>query len=184
LLADLAKVRKDGTLAALAQFEQGHTDHDLIKNELLVARREVFDRAYASFIERYEVEADVAKLVRAMVTFAEQNGPAVAVRFLRKEPVSAKSADNAVRKSAYYAGTASLPSQYFEGEYARSRESETGQVLVDGLQAAFPSEVLSFSLDEPAAAEDKLPEVSKPTLFLTYKTEMSGGYTTNRPRNV
>ncbi len=185
LLADLQKVRQNGTLAALAQFEKSHADHEIIKNELRVARREVFDKAYAGFLERFSVEPDIAKLFRAMVTFAEQNGPQVEVRFRRKEPVSAKSADNAIRRSAYYAGTASLPSQYFEGEYAAAREKETGEALVEGLQAAFPAEVLAFAQGESTPAEeDKIPEVDKPTLFLTYKTEMSGGYTTNRPRNV
>ncbi len=184
LLEALDSVKKEGTLAALSAFEKTHPEHEVIKTELAVARHAVFDAAYKSYLERFGPEDEVAALFRAMVTFSEKHGPEVEVRFRRKLSDGAKVTDNALRRSAYFAGNSSLPSQYFEAEHAEPREKDAAAALVDQLQKAFPSEVLKFVAGENAEYTDELPAVQKPTLFISYRTTLSGGYTTNRPRNV
>src|SRR5690606_33155207 len=75
-------------------------------------------------------------------------------------------------------------SQYFEAEHAKPREDAAAEALAGALQKAFPQEVLQFVAGPPLEGEAELPQVDKPTLFVTYRTTLSGGYTTNRPRNV
>ncbi len=184
LLAELEKVREAGTLTALRDFEKAHPQHGVIKSEIGVARKAVFESAYKSYVEAHSPSKEVARLFRAMVTFSEQHGPEVLVRFRRSLSDGAKVTDNALRRSAYFAGNSSLPSQYFEAEHAAPREEATANALIEQLQKAFPAEILRFVHGEHAAYEDDLPKVDKPTLFISYRTTLSGGYTTNRPRNV
>jgi hypothetical protein len=184
LLRELEKVREAGTLEALAAFAKQHPQQALIEQEVALARRAVFDSAYAEFKKNSDASDLVRRLFRQMVTASETAGPEVEVRFLRKEPVSARSADSAIRRSAYYGGAASLPSQYFTAEAAKPREDAAAAKLAAALQESFPSEVLKFMPGESASGDEELPKTTRPTLFMTYKTEMSGGYTTNRPRNV
>ncbi len=115
---------------------------------------------------------------------AEQHGPTVEVRFRRESPASVERADSAIRRSAYFTGSKAIPSQYFTGALANERESRAAVALVDALQAAFSLNVLRFVVKPSEEGVGDPPSTDKPTIFVNHKTEMSGGYTTNRPRGV
>lgn len=184
LLNELAKVREEGTLAALNRFREEHPEHRVVEPEVVAARRAVYEAALAEFKKAHPVSDEVQDLMRSMVSYSEKHGPDVEIRFRRQLSSSAKVTDNALRRSAYYAGTSSLPSQYFEAEHAKPREEAAAAALAEALQKAFPKEVLHFVPGPSLEGEDDFPKVDKPTLFVTYRTTLSGGYTTNRPRNV
>lgn len=184
LLKELAKVREQGTLAALNRFLREHPENRMVEPEVAAARHAVYDAAYADFKKAYAPTEEVQGLFRAMIAFSEKHGPEVQLRFRRQLSSSAKVTDNALRRSAYFAGSSSLPSQYFEAEHAKPREDAAAEALAGALQKAFPQEVLQFVAGPPLEGEAELPQVDKPTLFVTYRTTLSGGYTTNRPRNV
>lgn len=184
LLGELEQVRAAGTLEALSEFVKRHPDHRVVEAELGLARRAVFDAAFATYVREYAPSEAVQKRIRAMISLSEQQGPEVELRFRRNSAKSAKTADSAIRRSAYYGGSSSLPSQYFEDEHMNPREQDALRELAESLQRAFPPEVLRFVPAANAEGDSELPEVQRPTWFITYRFEMSGGYTTNRPRNV
>jgi hypothetical protein len=119
-----------------------------------------------------------------LIKYAEKHGPDVEIRFRMDVPKTAEIADSSIRKSAYYTGPSALPSQYFTPKFRRPRETVAGEKVVSQLQADFSPEILKFRLGEPLEGSGDLPEVQVPTLFVTQRPEMSGGYTTQRPRGV
>jgi hypothetical protein len=184
LLRDLVRVQQEGTLGALEQFKATTPAHKVIEPELAAARAQVFAAALAQYKAKARPDERIQQVFEALLRHSERQGPSVQVRFRREVPKSAERSDSAIRRSAYYAGKASLPSQYFSKEYAEPREKVAGQALVEALQKHFSPEILRFELGPGLEGEGELPKVDVPTLFITHTTEMSGGYTTNRPRGV
>lgn len=184
LLRDLEQVRAARTLEAIAQFRTAHPQHALVEAELVQARHDVFALALADYNKRSNASDKVQELFRTLIAFSEKQGPSVELRYRGNIPASAERSDNAIKRSAYFTGKSSLPSQYFAREYAEPREKAAAASLLPELQKNFSTEVLSFSSGAPLEGGGELPKVERPTLFVSYTTEMSGGYTTNRPRNV
>lgn len=184
LLKELQRVRATSDLAALETFKAQHPSSGLIADELDAVRKEVFREALTSFKSKYQPSDDAAAFFEAAIRYAEQHGPIVELTIRRELPPSMDRADSAIRKSSYFTGQKSVPSQYFQGAAAELREARALSALVDVLQPAFSPSVLRFVTKpgEEGTATDR--EVDKPTLAVNYKTEMSGGYTTNRPRGV
>jgi hypothetical protein len=52
------------------------------------------------------------------------------------------------------------------------------------MQSTFSPSILRFVTNRGEEGAGAEPTVLRPTLLISYKTEMSGGYTTNRPRGV
>jgi hypothetical protein len=183
LLRDLAEASKGGTLDTVSQFRQAHPMHALVEPELAQARHAVYEAALAA-VNKSKASDKVQTLFRTLIGLSEKQGPDVEVRYRANIPSSAERSDSAIRRSAYYAGKSSLPSQYFAREYAEPREKAAAAALVAALQKPFSQEVLKFSEGERLEGQGEFPKLERPTLFVSYTTEMSGGYTTNRPRNV
>lgn len=184
MLTELARVRDQGTLAAIAEFEKAHPKHGFVAAELASARKAVFANAIESFEQSSLAGPNVKAFFADLIRYSEKHGPDVEVRFRMDVPKTAEIADSSIRKSAYYTGPSALPSQYFTAEHSRPREAEAGEKIVKQLQAQFSPEILTFRLGTALEGGEDLPEVQVPTLFITQRPEMSGGYTTQRPRGV
>lgn len=185
LIKELHRVRAASDLTALESFKDQHPRASLVEEELIAVRKSVYAEAIESFSRKHKSTADAARFFREAVRFAEQHGPVVELRIRRDTPASIDRADISVRKSAYFTGQKAVPSQYFKGASAEEREERVLNALAGALQTGFSTSILRFvvkpSEEGPMDAE---PTVQVPTLLISYKTEMSGGYTTNRPRGV
>ena len=82
-------------------------------------------------------------------------------------------------------GKEALPSQYFEDQHARKYEQAAGQSIIRELQAAFPTDVLKFSLGSAVPTDQKPPAKPKvPTLLIEHRTTLAGTYFSDRPARV
>lgn len=184
MLAALDAVRQKGTLQAVADFEAAHPKHEFVAAELAAARTAV----YSAAIKRYQETSAAGPRVQAffvdLMKFSKKHGPKVEVRFRLDLPDATEQADSSIRKSAYYTGPSSLPSQYFQRQHSEPRENDAAKRIIDGLQSQFSSEVLQFVQGERIEGGDALPSVEHPTLFVTHRPVLSGGYTTKAPRGV
>lgn len=184
LLRELHRVRTSSDLAALESFKTAHPQHELVAQELAAVRHDVFRTAFDTFKKKHTPSREAAQFLDALAVYAERNGPLVDLRIRRELPSSMDRADSAIRRSSYFTGQKAIPSQYFKGDLARAREEQVLAALVDALQSGFPRSVLRFVSNPGEEGVGPEPVVQRPTLFVSYKTEMSGGYTTNRPRGV
>lgn len=184
LLEELRRVRTSADLTALDSFKETHPDHALVAEELASVRHAVFRAAYEAFEKKYAPNKAASAFISDLITHAEHNGPDIDVRIRRELPPSMDRADSAIRKSSYFTGQKAVPSQYFRGEAAEAREAVVTKALADALQSAFPTSILHFVTNRGEEGAGPEPSVQRPTLLISYKTEMSGGYTTNRPRGV
>lgn len=184
LLKELQRARSTRDLAVIESFKEQHPGYAVVEAELKEARHDVFARALTEFERAYRPAADALAFWRSLFAYAEQNGPTVEVRFRRETPASIERADSAIRRSAYFTGSKAVPSQYFTGALANERESRAATELTEALQRAVSPDVLRFVVKPSEEGAGDPPATDNPTLFVNHKTEMSGGYTTNRPRGV
>ncbi len=185
LLAELTNVRAKGTLAAIDAFKSAHASHPKIAAELAAARHAVYEAARANYVAGAKSGLRVQEFFAELIHYSEQHGPRVELRVQPQVPVSVERADSLLRRSAYFVGNKTLPSQYFARSYAESRERVFLDKLISHLQEPFPQEILHFvpgELVDPAVAE--LPPSEVPTLLIRYRIEMNGAYTTQSPRGV
>jgi hypothetical protein len=186
LLKELEAAHRAGTLTALRQLEKRSPHTHLIQAELQLARRAVYKRAQQKF--RAAAARDNPLLVpffERLLSYAEKHGSRVEVRFWLLPSPGEEQVDNRVRTNPYYVGVKCLPSQYFKGKYVRQREEQTGKAIVERLQAAFPKDVLEFTLGSQLTGESKtLPKVKVPTLFVEHRARLSGTYFSERPKGI
>ncbi|MBI2388788.1 MAG: hypothetical protein HYV09_04145 [Deltaproteobacteria bacterium] len=184
LLVELATAKKAGTLAALTDFEKRRPGHGL-NAEVAAARHEVYQAALASFRARANPkDPNVIAFFERLLASAEKRGdPKVEIRFRQQPSVSLLRADKYVAKHPLFNGETSYPSRYFGPGKLAKHEASLGKVLVDALSAAFPGEVLSFSIGAPAPEGE--PNAAAPTLFLLHRPEWTGmAQPTQRPRGI
>jgi hypothetical protein len=185
LIKELHRIRAASDLPALESFKEKHRHATLVEEELLTVRKAVYAEAIDAFMRKYKPTDDAARFFREAVRFAEQRGPVVELRIRRETPASIDRADISVRKSAYFTGQKAVPSQYFKGAPAEEREARVLNALAGALQAGFSPSILRFVVrSSEEGPMDVEASVDVPTVIVSYKTEMSGGYTTNRPRGV
>lgn len=184
LLKELQRVRAAADLAALSDFKTAHPQHALVADELTAVRHDVFRGALQNFEKKYAPTKEASAFFAELINYAEKNGPAVDLRIRRELPSSMDRADSAIRRSSYFTGQTAVPSQYFKGQLAEAREAQVLAALSEAMQAAFSPSILQFVTNRGEEGSGPEPSVQRPTLLISYKTEMSGGYTTNRPRGV
>jgi hypothetical protein len=117
---------------------------------------------------------------------AEKSGPKVEMRFARKVTRTMEMADAQIKRSPFYMGVVSLPSQYFDEAHARSREETAGKTLAARFAASFPADILSLEMGAPIPDPDApLPAVTIPTICIEHSSQVSGpSYLSARPRGV
>lgn len=185
LLQELEKAKAKGTLSAIEDVPKKFPSHELIAGEIAAARRDVFAKAMADFQKKASSKDEqLVPFVQQLLTYAEKNGPRVALRFAHDFPQDPKMLDQIVSKSKkYYMGNKSLPTQYFLGDEARRREKAFLEKVQKRLQAAFSPDILRFELDPPLKEEnEELPEIKVPTLTFTHRERLSGGFVGGKPK--
>ena len=186
MLVELETIKRAGTITALTDFAKRHPNH-LVDVELQQAIHAVYQLALARYRRESGVrDPAVLSFVERLLASAEQAGPAVLLRFHRKLTRSMEIADSQVKKSPFFMGVASGPSQYFDEAHARAREAAIAKTLVARFSSAFPPDVLSFELGPPVPSSDvALPPARRPTLFIEHSSEVSGAsYLSANPRGV
>jgi hypothetical protein len=186
MLVELDTTKRAGTVSALNDFAKRHPNN-LVDAEL----KQAIHAVYVAALARYKRESGmkdpaVLAFVERLLGFAEKAGPKAEVRFRRKVAKSAEIADNQVKKSPFFMGTPSLPSQYFDDAHSRPREAASGKALMARFAAAFAPDVLSLELGAPITDPDApLPATTVPTLFVEHTAELSGAsYLNANPRGV
>jgi len=186
MLIALENVKKAGTVSALTEFGKKHPNK-LIDNELHQAIHAVYQAALTKYRrEATGRDATVIAFVERLLALAEKSGPKVEMRFRRRVTRTMEMADNQIKRSPFYMGVVSLPSQYFDEAHARSREDAAGKTLAARFAASFPPDVLSLEMGPPIAdADAPLPASTVPTLFIEHTSQVSGpSYLSARPRGV
>src|SRR5260370_15915175 len=146
MLAELESAKKAGTVTVLANFARRHPNN-LVDAELKQATHAVYQAALARYKKESGVrDANVAAFVERLLAFVEKNGPKVELRFRRKNTRSTDIADAQIKKSPYYMGVTSIPSQYFDDAHARPREVTAAKTIANRFASAFPADILSIDL--------------------------------------
>jgi hypothetical protein len=185
LLRELEAAKKKGTLTAIEEVPKKFPGHELITPEIQAARRAIYAQVMADFKAKASSKEEILiPYVQQLLTFAQQNGPKVLLRFFQDFPQDPQMLDKIVSKSKkYYMGNKSLPAQYILGDSARRRE----KVFLDGLQkrlqAAFPEDVLDFEVAPLPSKENEEPTEAKvPTLTFMHRERLSGGFVGGKPK--
>ena len=186
MLIALESVKKAGTVSALNEFGKKHPNK-LVDAEL----RQAIHAVYQSALAKYRKEAAgkdpaVLAFVERLLAVAEKNGPKVEMRFARKVTRTMEMADTQIKRSPFYMGVVSLPSQYFDEGHARSREETAAKTLAARFAASFPADIVSLEMGAPITDPDApLPTPSVPTIFIEHSSQVSGpSYLSARPRGV
>ena len=182
LLKDLAAAQAVGTLTALKDFGKRYARYPVLTNEL---ERAIDARVTATLQQlKPTLAANQNRLLpffERLLRYTTKHGPEVLVRFQRKPTETLEAAEKALRLSAYFTGAKSLPGQYFAAGYAEPREAAAAAAVVDALRVHFPQDLVAARL-APALDADTESKASVPTVLITYHTEMSGAFTSRRPR--
>ena len=183
LLVELEAVKKQGTRAALRDFQNKYSKHEIIAPAVERAVSDHRARVIAEFARAAKPSAEVLDFFRRLLVYTDAHGPKVELRYKRKMADSVARTENQLRKSIFFGGEPSLPAQYFDGARSAKREAELTKTLIAQFMRAFPTDMVSL---EPAAlledASEDLPKVSAPTLLVSHRTEMSGAYLSTQPR--
>ena len=160
----------------------------VMRAEIQVKKQELFQKAARSFqAVAQPTTPGLVGFVGRLLFYAQKNGPEVEIAFRRRssDPKDARDAEAQLQKSAYYLGPDANPSRFFRPEDWEARENEVGKELAARLNQEFAPDILRFKL-VPALADDgsEVPKVSKPTLVITHRTELSGAFMSKKPRGV
>jgi hypothetical protein len=182
LLKELALAEATGTLSALKDFGARYAGYPFLTSYI---DRAVDARLHATLAQlKPALAANQARLLpffERLLRFTAKRGPEVDVRFQRKPTESLDKAEKALQQSAYFTGEKSLPGGYFDAAHAAPRELFAAGALASALGEHFPRDLVAPrtapTLDDAA---DTKPSV--PTLLVSYRTEMSGVFTSKKPR--
>jgi hypothetical protein len=186
LLTELEKARDKESLSALHEFRDGVRHVAVIQPEMEATEKSLFRIALGNYLSTTPMSAEQQAFFTRLLEFTRTHGPKVEVRFRRQVPTDAiDRAEVQLKKSAYYAGPAALPSQYFSAKYAEPRESIVAKALSERCGQAFPKDMLTFELG-PALEDESntTPTVQAPTLVITHRTELSGVFLSRKPRGA
>jgi hypothetical protein len=186
LLVELAEVAGKGSLTALQAFEREQKHAHLVQPEIDKKKAELYQKAARSFAAVAQpTTPGLVGFFGRLLFYAQKNGPEVQIVFRRRMPETAKDAEAQLMKSAYYLGPDSLPSRFFRPEDWEPRERAVAEELAARLNREFPPDILQFK-PGPVMADDgsDFPKVSKPTLVITHRAEMSGAFMSKSPRGV
>jgi len=182
LLKELAAASAAGTLTALNDFRTRYARYPFLQPDI--------DRAVNA-----RIEAALQKIRPTLApgqsrcsecggpigAYAAKHGAEVDVRFQRKPTESFDAAEKALHQSAYFTGEKSLPRQYFDAEHAAPREAAAASAIAGAIAEHFPPDLVApktqTTLDDSADTKATLP-----TVLITYHTEMSGAFSSKKPR--
>ena len=185
LLSELGDVAAKNSLTALQAFERDQPHHDLVQKEIEQKRAELYQRVVRSFTAAAQPNtAGLVGFFGRLLFYAQKHGPVVEIAF-RRRPVDSQDAETQLSKSAYFITNEMRPSRYFRPEDWERREADLGHDIEARLNREFPPDVLHFKL-VPALEDDgsDTPKVTKPSLVITHRDELSGGFMSKKPRGI
>lgn len=186
LLAALAEVAAKNSLSALQAFERDQPNHQLVQAELELKKKELFQKAARAFAAVAQpTSPGLVGIMGRLLFYAQSHGPEVDIAFRRRSAESSKDAEAQLSKSAYFMGPDFFPSRYFRPEDWEKREADVGQELEARLNREFSPDLLRFKL-VPALEDDgtDAPKLSRPTLLITHRDELSGAFMSKKPRGA
>ena len=182
LSKELAAAQAVGTLSALKDFGTRYSSYAFMSADL---ERAIDARIQATLQQLKPTLAPnqtrLLPFMERLLRYTAKHGPEVAVRFQRKPTETLEAAEKALRLSAYYTGEKSLPGLYFDEAHAQPREAIAVTPLVAALTDHFPRDFVTAQA-APTLAPDADPTPRVPTLLITYHTELSGAFTSRKPR--
>lgn len=187
LIADLEAAQAVGTLTALDALAKRHKDSGLIAGEIAHARRAVIEKAFLELKASLNPETpELLGFFRRLLAYAEQHGPRVELRISQEFTQNPREIDGLVMKAKkYFLGQKQLPTQYFLGEPARTREKALLVAIAGRLQRAVSPDVLKFEVGTiPPEANIEFAEPEVPTLTFLHKERLSGGFVGGKPRGM
>jgi hypothetical protein len=184
LLRALEDAKAKGTITALREFEQKYQKHLKLVPELPGARV-----AYlAGVLDRFQKTAKPSKelwlMARRLIVYADQHGPKVAIRFAQEDSRTLEKNEHMLTASAYYGGDKTLPSHFVVGAPARAAAERAGADLAATLAKAFPSDLVHFEVGPPVPASSPPPAFNEPTIFVSYRLEISNPLSSKKPRGI
>ncbi|NOU27752.1 MAG: hypothetical protein HOO96_07610 [Polyangiaceae bacterium] len=186
-LAELERAKEKKTLPALVDFATKYPGHGL-DAEYKGAIHDLFVDAQSKYAGATGGRSkDAAQFLARIIGNAESHGPAVEIRFRRREGATMSRVDKTMAKLPEYMGEISRPSRYFDEAHSAARDKVLGEAIVDAFGKAFPKEILAMKVGDPIADPGKspLPAVTVPTLFITHFEDWSGhSYSSKKPRGV
>jgi hypothetical protein len=185
LQAELAQVAAKNSLTELVAFERAQKHPELIRAEVEVKKQELFQKAARAFAAVAQPSTPgLVGFFGRLLFYAQKNGPEVEVAF-RRRATDPNDAEAALQKSAYYLGPESMPSRFFRPEDWEAREKDVGEAIAARLSKEFSPDILRFKF-APVMADDgsDFPKVSRPTLVITHRAELSGAFMSKKPRGV
>lgn len=183
LRAGLESARREGTLTALKAFQQKHGSHPSIAAHVERAIEEHWKARLTEFEQKAKPKPEAMDFFRRLLAYTSKHGSRVEIRFRRRLPESVDRAEMMIKKALTFGGEASLPKQYFDDKHSTAREEPVAKEILATLSQAFPTDLVEFHLAPPLEdSPEDVPEVKVPTLLITHRTEMSGGYLLKNPR--
>jgi len=185
LLRELENARSERSLSALRRFRQGDPRVLLVETERQTAETVLYRDALAQFQAASTSVHEHADFFARLLQYTRKHGGRVELRFRRSVSDTVEKTESQVRKSVYYIGPPALPAQYFDAAHSTEREAKLAAVLMERFSSVFPKDMLVFQLGEPLADDGTdRPKVSCPTLLVTHRLDMSGPFTSTKPRGA
>ncbi|HET9957072.1 MAG TPA: hypothetical protein VFQ61_21395 [Polyangiaceae bacterium] len=183
LTSELERAKQEQSFAALKAFRDRYAKHTTIQGELSRAFDERLNSTLAEVERRAHPKPDVLTAFRRLLAYSVDHTPRVEVRFRRRIGESVAKTETLIEKSLAFGGRSSLPAQYFQGNYVETREAEVAKQFIDAFSKSLPPGVLTFEHAPPLEdSPDEDPKVSTPSIVVTHRVEMSGGYLMRKPK--
>jgi hypothetical protein len=184
LLKALETAKAKGTITALREYETKYKSHLDLVPELPAARFAYLNGVLERFQKTAKPSKDLWLLARRLVVWADQHPDAkITVRFAQQESHTLEKNEHMLSASAYYGGDKTLPSHFLLGDSARNAERQAGADLAAALGRAFPSDLLRFEAG-PTVPAGPVPHFDEPTIFVSYRLEISSPLVSKKPRGI
>ncbi|HEY2406059.1 MAG TPA: hypothetical protein VGI10_08650 [Polyangiaceae bacterium] len=184
LMKELADTEAQGTLSAIKAFDAHYGHYDFLQREI---ERATNVRVRATFVALQPAlnsqDPAVAPFFDRLLRYAAKHGPALDIVFVQRPSETVEGEEKVLRKSGYFAGETSLPSHAFDAEHEAPREARIAGSISAILGKALPADMLAANPPKHLdSATDPTPTV--PTILFSYHVEMSGAFTSSKPRLV
>jgi hypothetical protein len=184
LLKSLEEAKQKGTITALREFEAKYKAHLALVPELPGARVAYLGTVLDHFHKTAKPSKELWLMARRLIVYADQHGPKVAIRFARQESRTLEKNEHMLTASAFYGGDKTLPSRVINGAPAQSAADRAAQDLATALGKAFPSDLIRFEPGPAVDASAPAPKFTEPTLFVSYRLEISNPLSAKKPRGI
>ena len=182
LLKELSAAEATGKLSALNAYAAEYARYAFLTPNI---ERAINARIQATLQQLKPAlapnQSRLLPFMERLLRYTAKHGPEVLVRFQRKPTETLETAEKSLRLSAYFSGTKTLPGQFFDEAHQTPREEAAAAYVTAALNDHFPRDLVAAKAG-PALDADADPKPTVPTVLVTYHTELSGAFTSRRPR--